>query len=202
MRTEQQYNFYRTYDPSTGRYLEADPLGLSAGLDSYLYALGDPVRFVDDDGRDVREWFEGTWRVGPFYAFKAGGTFLGLTISDQAERAARATNLPEPYQNAFQHCLFQCLLARAYGQSPAVDIGEIHERAGARRRPTPQPEADRRMDEANNAAGRQCALDRNRSCEENCMAQLRRGGLFGPGGSNLPPLPLQELPNPVPPHPQ
>jgi RHS repeat-associated protein len=43
-------NFHRTYNPSTGRYLQADPLGYPDGPDSYLYASGDPVNRVDPLG--------------------------------------------------------------------------------------------------------------------------------------------------------
>lgn len=47
------YNIQRTYDPATGRYLESDPLGLRAGINTYGYANGDPVRFVDPWGLDA-----------------------------------------------------------------------------------------------------------------------------------------------------
>jgi uncharacterized protein RhaS with RHS repeats len=38
------YNFYRTYDPDTGRYLEADPIGQAGGVNAYAYALSNPLR--------------------------------------------------------------------------------------------------------------------------------------------------------------
>jgi RHS repeat-associated protein len=40
-------NFNRTYNPSTGRYLQPDPLGYPDGPDAYLYASGDPVNKMD-----------------------------------------------------------------------------------------------------------------------------------------------------------
>ena len=51
------YNYFRTYDPATGRYLEADPIGQAGGLNPYEYALNNPLSFVDALGLDV--WIEG-----------------------------------------------------------------------------------------------------------------------------------------------
>lgn len=44
------YNYYRDYDPSIGRYIQADPVGLDGGLNFYAYALGNPVMFIDPLG--------------------------------------------------------------------------------------------------------------------------------------------------------
>ena len=44
------YNYYRTYDPSTGRYLESDPIGLDGGLNTYSYVENDPLAWTDPLG--------------------------------------------------------------------------------------------------------------------------------------------------------
>lgn len=44
------YNYYRDYDPSTGRYIESDPLGLLGGLNTYLYVEENPIKSVDPLG--------------------------------------------------------------------------------------------------------------------------------------------------------
>ena len=44
------YNYHRDYDSNTGRYLQSDPVGLVAGLNTYEYALGNPLRFYDPSG--------------------------------------------------------------------------------------------------------------------------------------------------------
>jgi len=40
----------RFYDTGTGRFLSEDPLGSAGGINSYLYAGGDPLSEVDPDG--------------------------------------------------------------------------------------------------------------------------------------------------------
>jgi RHS repeat-associated protein len=44
------YNFYRTYDPRLGRYLEPDPIGQPGGINLYLYARNNPVGIIDPFG--------------------------------------------------------------------------------------------------------------------------------------------------------
>ena len=47
------YNYYRDYDPATGRYIESDPIGLHGGSYStyaYAYANGNPALLVDPLG--------------------------------------------------------------------------------------------------------------------------------------------------------
>jgi RHS repeat-associated protein len=45
------YNRYRDYDSATGRYVQADPIGLAGGSNPYLYAEGNPINVTDPDGR-------------------------------------------------------------------------------------------------------------------------------------------------------
>lgn len=44
------YNYFRDYDPSTGRYIESDPIGLGGGLNTYGYSRANPLRFIDPFG--------------------------------------------------------------------------------------------------------------------------------------------------------
>ena len=44
------YNRYRDYDVNTGRYIQADPIGLAGDDNPYAYAGGNPLRYVDPSG--------------------------------------------------------------------------------------------------------------------------------------------------------
>jgi RHS repeat-associated protein len=44
------YNYFRNYDPVTGRYTESDSIGLSGGLNTYGYAGANPLLYSDPTG--------------------------------------------------------------------------------------------------------------------------------------------------------
>ncbi len=45
-----QFSRARFYDPSGGRFISEDPIGIRGGLNRFAYAAGNPVRFVDPFG--------------------------------------------------------------------------------------------------------------------------------------------------------
>ena len=49
MRPE-HYNYFRDYDPSIGRYVESDPIGLNGGISTYAYVKGRPLEWRDWNG--------------------------------------------------------------------------------------------------------------------------------------------------------
>ena len=48
--TETHYNYFRDYDPATGRYLTSDPIGLMAGPNIYNYVSSNPLVAFDQLG--------------------------------------------------------------------------------------------------------------------------------------------------------
>jgi RHS repeat-associated protein len=51
--TETHYNYFRDYDPSLGRYVQSDPIGLKGGTNTFGYANGNPAGLSDRYGLDV-----------------------------------------------------------------------------------------------------------------------------------------------------
>lgn len=77
------YNYHRNYDPTIGRYVESDPIGLKGGIDLYAYAQSRPLTDIDFTGLAPAAPCGG----GPCDAFKdVGDVFV------KACEACRARN--------------------------------------------------------------------------------------------------------------
>ncbi|KAF4516583.1 hypothetical protein B566_EDAN003330 [Ephemera danica] len=48
--TNTHYNYFRDYEPGTGRYVQRDPIGLRGGINGFVYALANPLTKADING--------------------------------------------------------------------------------------------------------------------------------------------------------
>jgi RHS repeat-associated protein len=44
------YNYFRYYNPQTGRYMTPDPIGLEGGVNPFAYVANDPANWIDPYG--------------------------------------------------------------------------------------------------------------------------------------------------------
>ncbi|WP_183701993.1 RHS repeat-associated core domain-containing protein, partial [Marinobacter oulmenensis] len=48
--TEFYHNYFRDYDPTLGRYIQFDPIGLKGGVNGYSYTYNNPINYSDPYG--------------------------------------------------------------------------------------------------------------------------------------------------------
>jgi RHS repeat-associated protein len=57
------YNYFRDYDPTTGRYIESDPIGLAGGINTFAYVDSSPMFAADSFG--LAPQVQGWWITPP-----------------------------------------------------------------------------------------------------------------------------------------
>jgi RHS repeat-associated protein len=108
------YNYYRDYQPNTGRYLESDPIGLTGGLNSYRYVGANPLRWTDQLGLTdlLFNPLNGTLTVTD-----SAGTSQDFPAANNAQRSSRGPWAAGTYDYAYHVAHLDDAPDSAFGSS-------------------------------------------------------------------------------------
>ncbi|MEO0461465.1 MAG: RHS repeat-associated core domain-containing protein, partial [Myxococcota bacterium] len=181
-------NWYRYYDPNTGRYITEDPLlRESPGFEqpSAAFAMNNPGRYLDPDGRsfvgdiwlclidpfgcvitaDARS--EAVQEVRDEFGLEDPSDLIVSDSTSNESSDSLGVGIPDDGRaNAILHCVFSCKLTRERGAEWALWIGDEHERISIN---TQRKLDQQQMDLANNREGRRCGAVEGAPCLELCM---------------------------------
>jgi uncharacterized protein RhaS with RHS repeats len=114
------YNYFRDYDPATGRYVESDPIGLDGGINTFGYAYASPLRFSDPTGENSYTAGRAAWSVGTSIggAINSGiAAATGLSLGVIMYNACHSES-PEEQKRKNCQALKDSILKTCYGLSP------------------------------------------------------------------------------------
>ncbi len=113
------YNYFRYYNPATGRYLRSDPLGLEGGLNTFGYVGGSPLLQTDSTGllRDeVRNCVCDAMRASNYQATMAWSNVLG---------ARKAIEWNHRELRPCENYLYAYVSVKDYGDNPFIVFFDV-----------------------------------------------------------------------------
>ncbi len=106
------YNYFRYYNPQTGRYITPDPIGLEGGINLFAYVAGNPLRWMDPRGLDLPE---GLFPEVDAYKYSFSDMpDLSIDIGEA---------LKHGWESGYYKCFGKCMLLGGGAEAPAVTKG-------------------------------------------------------------------------------
>ncbi|MFD8886804.1 DNRLRE domain-containing protein [Streptomyces erythrochromogenes] len=135
----------RLYNPSTGRFLSADPV-YGGSANAYEYANADPVNQQDLDGRISKSWRKKIIEANACRSLGWRGCALASAISGMLLATFRKGRV----NNAIRHFMWQTSLTFFFGARAAKRLGDAHEWG--------ESGDDTKIDQHNNSVARSFAV--------------------------------------------
>ena len=122
---ESLYNYFRDYNPKTGKYIESDPIGLAGGINAYVYVDNQPTMQTDPLG------LMGS-RGNPAVHSGSGQDGIGQTTGALGDFARNYQNMRDANtigSDKYFHCMANCQAARqgSIGSGLSRAISEARE---------------------------------------------------------------------------
>jgi len=154
----------------------ASPIAGGAGHhDEHLRRRDDYYDYYEGEEQNIGEQLACVWDVGLFDCMKAKkAADKASAMAAEYANSGQLTGIHNGPADAFRHCAWNAFMVHAIGEGQAQEVADNHEESSSG-----QPDAEKEMDKANNATGRQVgsSTPTDEAAKEECFQRAKNGAL-------------------------